>query len=303
MKQLTQTLIDEIATVVIGKEHQLRLCVSCLLAGGHLLLEDLPGVGKTTLAASLARVMGLNFNRLQFTSDLLPSDIVGVSIFQPDSSDFRFHPGPVFTQVLLADEINRTTPKTQSALLEAMAENQVTVDGSTYPLPAPFFVIATQNPVSQSGTFPLPESQLDRFLMKIELGYPSPAAEMEILREGDLSARVEQLRALVTPEQLLQWRADIDQIHASESLLSYVQRLVQASRDSEDILFGLSTRGALALLRSGRAWAFLQGRGHVTPEDIQLVFPAVAAHRLMGAVSSLDGRMLAKQLLNKVDVV
>jgi len=305
MEKLIKTLIDDIGQVLMGKEEQVKLALTCLFARGHLLLEDLPGMGKTTLAHALANVIGLDYNRVQFTSDLLPSDIVGVSVFDRANNNFSFHPGPVFTQVLLADEINRTTPKTQSALLEAMAEYQVTVDGETRALPVPFFVIATQNPSSQSGTFPLPESQLDRFLMRIELGYPNAEAEMSILRGLDPSSRVNSIEARITNEQLLAIQDKVDQIQASDSLLAYLQRLVAFTRTSSDFAYGLSTRGALALLRCAKTWALIHGRSHVLPEDIQQVMPSVAAHRLRDAADYGDqsGYALVEKVLNSVDVL
>ncbi len=305
MEKLIKTLIDDIGQVLMGKEEQVKLALTCLFAKGHLLLEDLPGMGKTTLAHALANVMGLEYNRVQFTSDLLPSDIVGVSVFDRNRNNFSFHPGPVFTQVLLADEINRTTPKTQSALLEAMAEYQVTVDGETRPLPAPFFVIATQNPSSQSGTFPLPESQLDRFLMRIELGYPNAHAEMAILKGENPASRMDQLVARMTNEQLLAIQSKVETVQASDSLLAYLQRLVSFTRTSPDFAYGLSTRGALALLRCARTWALIHGRQHVLPEDIQQVMPSVAAHRLRDAADYGDqsGYALVEKLLNSVDVL
>ncbi|MBR9912063.1 MAG: MoxR family ATPase [Gammaproteobacteria bacterium] len=305
MNELVDTLVRRVGEVVLGKEQQIKLALTCLLARGHLLLEDLPGMGKTTLAHALANVLGLSYKRVQFTSDLLPADILGVSVFERNTSSFTFHPGPVFTQLLLADEINRTTPKTQSALLEAMAEYQVTIDGETRQLPQPFFVIATQNPSSQSGTFPLPESQLDRFLMRVELGYPSAAAELAILRGGDTSRTVGQLAAAITNEQLLAIQASVDEVHASDALLAYLQRLVHCTRSLPEIVHGLSTRGALALLRCARTWALIHGRGHVLPDDIQAVMPAVVAHRLRSAADMGDGSgyALVEQVLNRVDVL
>ncbi|MCV6625162.1 MAG: AAA family ATPase, partial [Cellvibrionaceae bacterium] len=261
--------------------------LACLLAKGHLLIEDLPGMGKTTLAHALAKVLGMDYNRVQFTSDMLPADLLGVSVFDATNSSFNFHPGPVFTQLLLADEINRTTPKTQSALLEAMEEGQVSVEGETRALPKPFFVIATQNPVNQSGTFPLPESQLDRFLMRISLGYPSAEAERKLLQGVDPRAELKQLPQLISHENLAALQAMVRKVHASDSLLDYVQRLVQFTRDSEEFSYGVSPRGALALLNAARAWALINGREHLLPEDVQTVMPAVVAHRLRG-VSETD---------------
>ncbi|NIB41322.1 MoxR family ATPase [Pseudomaricurvus alkylphenolicus] len=305
MEKLIQTLVKDIGQVLLGKEEQVKMALTCLFARGHLLLEDLPGMGKTTLAHALANVMGLQYNRVQFTSDLLPADILGVSVFDRTSNAFNFHPGPVFTQVLLADEINRTTPKTQSALLEAMAEHQVTVDGETRDLPEPFFVIATQNPVSQSGTFPLPESQLDRFLMRIELGYPDADAELAMFKGQDPSRRLGEIKPRITLEQLAKIQASVEQVHASDSLLGYLQRLVQYTRTSSDFAYGISPRGALALLHCARTWALVHGRDHVLPEDLQQVMPAVVAHRLRDAADYGDqsGYALVEKVLNSVDVL
>lgn len=305
MDKFIRDVVDEISTVLLGKPDQIKMAVTCLLARGHLLLEDLPGMGKTTLAHALANVLGLEYNRVQFTSDLLPADILGVSIFNRDDNSFSFHPGPVFTQVLLADEINRTTPKTQSALLEAMAEYQVTVDGETRPLPEPFFVIATQNPLSQSGTFPLPESQLDRFLMRIELGYPDAEAELAIYKGIDPSRRLSSIKQKITPEQLQKIQTAVDQVQASDPLLDYLQRLVHFTRTAPEFAFGLSPRGALALLRCAKTWALIHGRKHVLPEDIQTVMPAVAAHRLRDAADFSDqsGYALVEKTLSSVDVL
>lgn len=305
MDKQIQALIDAIGQVLLGKETQVKMALTCLFARGHLLLEDLPGMGKTTLAHALANLLGLEYNRVQFTSDLLPSDILGVSVFDRSANNFTFHPGPVFTQLLLADEINRTTPKTQSALLEAMAEYQVTVEGETRPLPTPFFVIATQNPSNQSGTFPLPESQLDRFLMRIELGYPNPEAELAILKGIDPAQRMVQLRPRLTVAQLTDIQNRVDDVQASDALLDYLQRLVHFTRTSPDFAYGLSTRGALALLRCAKTWAMLHGRGHVLPEDIQQVMPAVAAHRLRDGADYGDqsGYALVDKALSAVDVL
>ncbi len=273
-------LIDSAGEIIFGKTHEIRLAVTCLLAGGHLLIEDLPGVGKTTLAHALAQLFGLQFSRIQFTSDLLPADITGVSIFEREKSQFRFLPGPIFAQLILADEINRATPKTQSALLEAMEEQQVTCEGETRRLPTPFFVIATQNPTNQIGTFPLPESQLDRFLMRIELGYPNRQAEKQLLQQGSSRQSALQRPPLMTPEDLCGRRREIEQIHVSDALIDYVQALLDASRNDVRFQHGLSPRAGLALLAAGRAWAWLDGRQAVLPDDIQAVFPAVSSHRL-----------------------
>ena len=286
--------ITEILTaagrIILGKETQLKLALACLLARGHLLIEDLPGVGKTTLAHTLARLLGLEFSRIQFTSDILPADIIGISIFDRERSDFRFLPGPLFAQVLLADEINRATPKTQSALLEAMEEGQVSSDGKTHPLPKPFFVIATQNPSSQIGTFPLPESQLDRFLMRLELGYPDRQAERSLLESGGRHEQLPDLAACFSPEQLAPLQKQAAAVHVSPALLDYVQSLIEATRHSPKFIHGLSPRAALALLAAARAWAFIAGRNMVLPEDIQAVLPSVACHRLHLTGSTLHAR-------------
>jgi MoxR-like ATPase len=275
--------------IILGKERQVRLALACILARGHLLIEDLPGVGKTTLAHVLARLLGLDFQRIQFTSDMLPADILGVSIFDRDAGAFRFHPGPVFAHVVLADEINRATPKTQSALLEAMEERQVTVDGETRPLPTPFFVIATQNPAHQIGTFPLPESQLDRFLMRLELGYPDAAAERALLAGADRRELLATLTPGLTAGELLIQQDAVRRIHVAEPLIDYVQALAEHSRRCADWQTGLSPRAALALLAAARAWAWLDGRDHVLPEDVQAVLPGVASHRLRPAGGQAPG--------------
>ncbi len=272
--------------IILGKENEIRLAVTCLLAGGHLLIEDLPGMGKTTLAHALARLLGLQFSRIQFTSDLLPADITGVSIFDRDKSTFRFLPGPVFAQLVLADEINRATPKTQSALLEAMEEGQVTAEGQTRALPCPFFVIATQNPAHQIGTFPLPESQLDRFLMRIELGYPDRAAERALLAAGSQRTQAEHLPPSFQAEDLPALQKEIASVHAAGPLIDYVQNLIEATRSNPNFQHGLSPRAGLALLAAARAWAWLAGRDMVLPDDVQAVLPAVARHRLRSAQGS-----------------
>jgi MoxR-like ATPase len=297
-------VLAALGNVILGKPEQLKLAVSCLLARGHLLIEDLPGMGKTTLAEALARVLGLSYQRIQFTSDMLPADIIGVSIFNSQTQNFEFRSGPVFTQLLLADEINRTTPKTQSALLEAMEEHQVTADGTTRKLPEPFFVIATQNPSTQMGTFPLPESQLDRFLMRIQLGYPDVKAERALLVGGDRRAFLQKLKPMATINDLENWQKAISKVHVSDAVLDYVQRLVAHTRTAQGFQHGLSPRGALALLRAAQAWAFVAGREHLLPEDVQVVLPAVAEHRLRGGMED-HGRThsLTTQLLKAVDVI
>lgn len=288
--------------VVLGKSREVRLALCCLLCRGHLLIEDLPGLGKTTLAQSLSRVTGLDMQRLQFTSDLLPADVLGVSVFDPREARFTFHPGPIFHGVVLADEINRATPKTQSALLEAMEEGRVTVEGETRSLPDPFFVIATQNPQEQAGTFALPESQLDRFLMRISLGYPDARAEREILRGRAGRERLAELPALLDAERLRAWQARLGSIHVAEALLDYVQALVTASREHPELAWGLSTRGALALLQAARGWALLEGRDHVLPEDVQAVWVPVVGHRLSSGRRE-EGEALARHLLARVPVM
>ncbi|MEI6414088.1 MAG: MoxR family ATPase [Pseudomonadota bacterium] len=273
-------LIDAAAEVVLGHRRVIQLALACVLARGHLLIEDLPGMGKTTLAHTLARLFGLHYARIQFTSDLLPADLLGVSIFDQVAQRFRFHTGPVFAQLVLADEINRATPKTQSALLEAMEEHCVTVDGETRPLPEPFFVIATQNPSDQIGTFPLPESQLDRFLMRLTMGYPDRAAERQLLQGTDRLALAKTLAPVLSPARLIEYQAQVAMIHVSEPLLAYCQDLLAHSRHSGTFLHGLSPRAGMALLRSARALAFLGGRDYVVPEDVQGVLPACFGHRL-----------------------
>lgn len=304
MQKIIDDAVNEIGTVLLGKERQVRLALCCLFARGHLLIEDLPGMGKTTLANALARVLGLDYKRVQFTSDLLPADILGVSIFNKDTSAFEFLPGPIFAQVLLADEINRTTPKSQSALLEAMEERQVTIDGNTRVLPSPFFVIATQNPATQSGTYPLPESQLDRFLMKISLGYPDKEAERKLYLGEDSRQKMNALLNVISPDQLIAIQKSVDEVHASDNLLDYLERIVESTRVSDGFAFGLSPRGALALLRCAKTWALMSGRGHVVPEDIQLVLPSVVDHRLSSSLDyHVDSAALSQRLLKEVAVV
>lgn len=281
---MAQTQLDAILAsinnVILGKQNPIKLALTCLLARGHLLIEDLPGVGKTTLAHTIASTLGLTFQRIQFTSDMLPADIIGVSVFERDSGRFSFHPGPIFTQLILADEVNRASPRTQSALLEAMEEQQVTVEGTTHSLSSPFFVIATQNPANQIGTFPLPESQLDRFLMRIELGYPDAKAERALLLGQDRRQLLRDLQAVVSVEDLLTLQEQVTEIHVSNALVDYVQRILSHTRDSGHYHSGLSPRAGLGLLRAGQAWAMLEGRDHVLPEDIQAVLPSIVSHRL-----------------------
>ncbi len=304
MSDALQQALDSAGTIILGKGEQLKLAMACLLARGHLLVEDVPGVGKTTLAHALARILGLEFSRVQFTSDLLPSDILGVSIFDRDSSSFSFHPGPVFTQMLLADEINRASPKTQSALLEAMEERQVTVDGVSRALPSPFFVIATQNPQDQVGTFPLPESQLDRFLMRIDIGYPPAQAERRLLMEPERRDLLSTIRPAIDPEQVLELQGAVKQVTTSDALVDYVLALVQHTRDHSQLRVGLSPRAGLALRHSAQAWAMMDGRRAVIPEDVQAVFAAVVGHRLQG--SGPDGKLpvdaLVREILSQVPV-
>ncbi len=304
MREAIDNTINQVGSVLLGKDQQVRLAMCCLIARGHLLIEDLPGMGKTTLSHALAKVLGLDYSRLQFTSDLLPADILGSSIFDRNAGQFEFVKGPVFTQVLLADEINRTTPKTQSALLEAMEEGQVTVDGVTRELPAPFFVIATQNPSSQSGTYPLPESQLDRFLMRLSLGYPDRESERRLLKGEDSSVSLVKLQQTMSLAELVQIQKAVEEVHCSDALLDYLQRLIDYSRADDDIAVGLSPRGGLALLRCAKTWALMSGRGHVVPEDVQAVFPSVVEHRLTSAMDyHQQGAAVAQRLLRDVAVI
>lgn len=302
-RRVLDTIIERIGQVVLGKERQARLALACLLARGHLLIEDLPGMGKTTLAQVLAQALGLQFKRVQFTSDLLPADILGVSIYQPDTKSFVFHHGPVFAQLVLADEINRATPKTQSALLEAMEEHQVTSEGHTYKLPDPFFVIATQNPHHLIGTFPLPESQLDRFLLRIEMGYPDRAAERQLLKGRGGREQLATLTAVIRPGQLLELQQQAARVHAAEALLDYIQNLVEATRRQNNFAEGLSPRAGLALLAAAKAWALLEGREMVLPEDVQAVAAAVITHRLQPTKDMTGGRAaLVARLLESVPI-
>jgi len=292
--QLSQVLCD-IDAVLLGKHHAVKLSLACLLAGGHLLLEDMPGMGKTTLSKALAKALNLSFNRVQFTADLFPSDLLGVSVYRREEDRFQFVRGPVFCHVLLADEINRTPPKTQSALLEAMAEQQVTVDGESHLLPSPFFVIATQNPQFQAGTFSLPESQLDRFMMCLNLGYPSPETERALLL-GNAEDALRDMPQRLSVDEVLSLRAQVDAVHVSPTLVDYLQRLLQSSRDSEFFEHGLSPRAGMAVLACAKAWAMLDGRDHVSPDDIQAVFVPVCSHRLQGESLSWVGQRLEAML-------
>jgi len=284
-----KTLLAQLNAVIVGKPSQIQDCVACLLAGGHLLIDDVPGVGKTTLAHALARSFGLQFSRVQFTSDLMPSDLSGVSVYERGKEAFVFHPGPIFTQVLLADEINRASPKTQSALLEAMEEKQASVEGQTRPLPEPFFVIATQNPLEQIGTYPLPESQLDRFLMLISLGYPDRAAERELLSGVDRRGMVDALTPVIGASELAQLQAQVRAVHAAGPLLDYVQDLIAATRSGQWFVQGLSPRAGIAVLRAAQAQALLSGRDYVAPDDVQAVLPQTIAHRLIPVDSAARG--------------
>jgi len=296
--------LAEIGRVVLGKEKQVRLSLCCLFAGGHLLMEDKPGMGKTTLSQALAKVFGLQYSRIQFTSDLLPADILGVTIYDQKCGDFSFHKGPIFSNLILADEINRTTPKTQSALLEAMEEGQVSIDNNTMKLPHPFFVIATQNPISFAGTYPLPESQLDRFLMRLQIGYPDPKAERELLNNRDQREKLGNIKQTLSPEDIMHISERIPEVHATDTLLDYVQRIVAYTRQDNLFSFGLSPRGAMALIRSARTWALMHDRTHVIPEDVQMVLPAVVDHRLRSVTdaSGRSGESYSQRLLNDVDI-
>jgi MoxR-like ATPase len=299
-----EAVSNAISTVILGKERSIRLALACLLARGHLLIQDLPGMGKTMLARAFAQVLGLQYQRIQFTSDLLPADLLGAAIYERQRGVFMFHPGPIFSQLILADEINRATPKTQSALLEAMEENQVTIEGETRALPQPFFVIATQNPANQVGTFPLPESQLDRFLMRIELGYPDTQAERALLQGQDRRELLAQLPVKLSPAQLLELQSLVPSIHVASPLLDYLQKILAFSRQSTLFRNGLSPRAGLALLRGARAWALLNRRDYVLPEDIQAVLPAVIGHRLHPSDEYLEKSTadLVTQLITTVGI-
>ncbi len=301
MQDKIDQAIQQISKVIIGKQDQIKLALSCMLANGHLLIEDLPGMGKTTLSHALAQVFGLDFSRIQFTSDLLPADMLGLNIFDPNEQSFTFHPGPIFSQLVLADEINRASPKTQSALLEAMEEKQVSLDGTSHPLPSPFFVIGTQNPLHQSGTYPLPESQLDRFLMRIQLGYPDWQAEKQMLQEqnDDVTQQIEKVMDLEAFQQL---RQQVFTVHVSDNILNYILRLVTFSRESEQFPNPLSPRASKALLHAAKSWAIIAGRDFLIPEDVQAVLPAVAEHRLRTSLADFTGQTsLSNKLLEAVD--
>ncbi|HEY2629096.1 MAG TPA: AAA family ATPase [Usitatibacter sp.] len=299
----TEAVVAQAGRVILGKERAIRLAMACILARGHLLIEDVPGVGKTTLSHALARLLGLDYQRIQFTSDLLPTDVIGVSIFDRDSSTFRFHPGPIFAQIILADEINRASPKAQSALLEAMEEHQVTAEGETRPLPEPFFVIATQNPLHQVGTFPLPESQLDRFLMRISLGYPDAKAERELLRGAERRDMIAHLEPAMSGSQLMELQKAVPQIQVSDALLDYVQQLIAHTRSSPRFTQGLSPRAGVAILRAAQSWAMMEGRRQVLPEDVQAIVPAVVGHRLHASADAVKGGFdPAKELIASVPI-
>ena len=301
MNQAISQLLTAADSIILGKPHQIRLAVCCLLAKGHLLIEDIPGVGKTTLSHTLAHLFGLAYQRIQFTSDILPADIIGSSVFDMHKQSFSFHPGPVFKQMILADEINRATPKAQSALLEAMEERQVTVEGKTYPLPQPFFVIATQNPAHQLGTFPLPESQLDRFLMRLELGYPNQQAERELLMGKPRHSLISDLPVYLPATQLAEIQLAVSKIYVAPALLDYLQAIINYSRQSKDYVCGLSPRAGLALLNAAKAWALLNQRQAVLPEDLQAVLPSVAGHRLRA--DSNDSAAIVAPILKNVPVL
>jgi len=294
-------ILASINDIILGKHHPIKLALTCLLAKGHLLIEDLPGVGKTTLAHTLASALGLSFQRIQFTSDMLPADIIGVSVYERDSNRFNFHPGPIFTQLILADEVNRASPRTQSALLEAMEEQQVTVEGETYNLSSPFFVVATQNPMNQIGTFPLPESQLDRFLMRIELGYPDAKAERALLLGEDRRSLLQKLEAVISAEQLEALQQAAAQVHVSTALVDYVQRILTHTRDTGHYHTGLSPRAGLGLIHAARAWALIENRDHVLPEDIQAVLPSIVVHRLQRRDED-NAKDWVEQLIHQVPI-
>lgn len=294
-------LVEQLEQVLLGKQQQIKLALSCIFAEGHLLIEDQPGMGKTSLSQAMAQSMSLSYQRIQFTSDMLPADILGVSIFDKQQAKFVFHPGPIFKQMILADEINRASPKTQSSLLEAMAEKQITVDGETYPLPNPFFVIATQNPSEQSGTFPLPESQLDRFMMKLSIGYPSQQAEMAMLKGQEKLTKTQPLPPCLNALSLQELQQKVDNISASDSLIKYILALVKTSRELDEAI-GLSPRASKAILKAAKSWAMVQGRQYVVPEDVQTIFPLVAEHR-MSRSTNQNTPVISNIILSRVNPI
>ena len=302
IKETLDNIVAQVSQVILGKELQIRLVLTCLIARGHVLIEDVPGVGKTTLAHVLARVLGLSFQRIQFTSDLLPADIIGVSIYDKEVGQFKFHLGPIFAQMILADEVNRATPKTQSALLEAMEEHQVTVEGETRPLPTPFFVLATQNPLHQIGTFPLPESQLDRFMMRLELGYPNHQTERALLKGRNRREMIASLEPALTVKAIVAMQTAVPQVIVSDALIDYLQALLEFSRQSPRYRVGLSPRAGLAIRHCAQAWALMQGRDYVVPDDVQIVLPGVIGHRLATMVEQQNTQALVTQLIADVPI-
>lgn len=302
IKATIDHLVTQVSQVILGKEIPIRLALTALIARGHVLIEDVPGVGKTTLAHALARVLGLSFQRIQFTSDLLPADIIGVSVYDKEVSQFKFHLGPIFAQMVLADEINRATPKTQSALLEAMEEHQVTAEGETRPLPTPFFVLATQNPLYQIGTFPLPESQLDRFMMRLELGYPNHQTERALLTGRERREMIAEMEPLITVQDILAIQQAISQVHIAEALIDYLQAILEFTRQSPRYQMGLSPRAGLAILHGAQAWALIHGRDYVVPEDVQMILPGVVGHRLVTITKLGNPHTLVKQLIEEVAI-
>ena len=295
-------VFEQINRVVLGKEHQIETALACLLARGHLLIEDIPGLGKTVLANVLGITLGMEYQRVQFTSDLLPGDIIGSSVYDRNRGEFHFIEGPVFAQLLLADEINRATPKCQSALLEAMEERQVSVEGKSRILPKPFFVIATQNPLEQSGTFPLPESQLDRFLMCISMGYPNRAAELELFRGEERRGMLAELKPVISPARLVEMQAGVAAVRASDAVLDYLHRILEFTRNSGVFQAGLSTRAGIGILQAAKAWALLHGEDKLLPGDIQKILPATAGHRLRPVVGRMSAARIAEEILTRVDV-